>query len=124
MKSLLFILFLAIAGHASGQAPDPSILIGEWQVDLRPKPGAEPYFQKLVVSAVNDSTFTGTFYYDSEIQEARYNTDWGVLTIAFVTADGSGPYNTTARLEGDELKGTTHSIGRDFVALWTARKVK
>jgi hypothetical protein len=37
--------------------------------------------------------------------------------------DGNGPYNTTARLEGDELKGTTHSIGRDFVALWTARRM-
>ncbi|MCB0781903.1 MAG: hypothetical protein KDC03_20650, partial [Flavobacteriales bacterium] len=80
--------------------------------------------QKLIVTEVNDSSFTGTFYYDSEIQEARFNVDWGVLTIAFVTSDGSGPYNTAARLEGDVLKGTTHSIGRDFVALWTARKVK
>lgn len=108
----------------SAQSPDPSILIGEWEVDLRPKPDAEPYFQKLVISKVNDKTFTGTFYYDSEIKEARYNVDWGVLTIALVTADGSGPYNTAARLEGDELKGSTHSVGGDLVALWTARKMK
>lgn len=41
-----------------------------------------------------------------------------------MTSDGTGPYNSAARLEGDVLIGTTHSIGRDFVALWTARKVK
>ncbi|MCB0783900.1 MAG: hypothetical protein KDC02_06660, partial [Flavobacteriales bacterium] len=67
------------------QAPDPAVLVGEGQVDLRPKPDAEPYCQKLIVTEVNDSSFTGTFYYDSEIQEARFNVDWGGLTIAFVT---------------------------------------
>lgn len=124
MKWLPLFLLVCTTALVSAQSPDPAALVGTWQVDLTPKPGAEPYFQKLVITEVNDSTFTSTFYYDSEIQEARFNADWGALTIAFFTADGSGPYNTAARLEGDLLKGTTHSIGRDFVALWTARKVK
>lgn len=115
---------LLCALNLGTMAQDPSSLVGEWQVDLRPTPTAEAYYQKLVITEVNDSTFTGTFYYDSEIREARYNTDWGVLTIAFVTEDGSGPYNTAARMEDGTLKGTTHSVGRDFVALWTARRVE
>lgn len=124
MKYLVLLPLLALFTSASCQSIDPSTLIGEWQVDLRYTPDDEPYFQKLLVTEVTDKTFQGTFYYDSEIQEARYNTDWGVLTIAFVTADGTGPYNTTARLEDGKLKGTTHSVGRDFVALWTAVKVR
>ncbi len=85
MRTVLSLAFILVFQFGHTQAPDPAVLVGEWQVDLRPKPDAEPYFQKLIVTEVNDSSFTGTFYYDSEIQEARFNVDWGGLTIAFVT---------------------------------------
>lgn len=77
MRLHLVLLLTCLCIQASAQTPDPSALVGSWQVDLTPKPGAEPYFQKMVITEVNDSTFTGTFYYDSEITEARFNTDWG-----------------------------------------------
>ena len=37
-----------------------------------------------------------------------------------MTEDGSGLYHHTAVLRDGRLIGTTHSIGRDFLARWTA----
>lgn len=123
MKAIFILPFLFLTGWATAQIPEPSVLIGEWKVDLRPTPLSAPYFQRLVITELGDRTFKGTFYYDSEIKEARINRDWEELTIAFITEDGTGAYNTVARLEGDILKGTTHSIGRDFLSIWSAEKV-
>ncbi|MGI9541678.1 MAG: hypothetical protein ACR2MX_00380, partial [Cyclobacteriaceae bacterium] len=75
------------------------------------------------ISKVDDQSFEGTFYYDSEIMHSALNLEWGVITLAFVTQDNSGFYNSTARLIEGKLSGTTHSIGRDFVAVWLAEKV-
>ncbi|MCB1183654.1 hypothetical protein KDM41_09470 [bacterium] len=121
----LLVALLALVAAASNapaaEAPDPSVLVGTWQVDLRPTPDAEPYFQTFVVTAAGADTLAGSFY-GTEIGEGRINTDWGALHLAFVTGDGSGAYNTSAVLDGDVLRGTTHSLGRDFLAVWTARR--
>jgi hypothetical protein len=123
MKALyLFLALLCGTLVASAQSIDPQILVGSWKIDLRPTPDAEPYYQHLVIDQVGDGTFSGTFYYDSEITSANINVDWNDLVIAFVTADNSGFYNTTARYEDGILKGTTHSIGRNFLSVWTAVK--
>lgn len=102
--------------------PDANDLVGTWKVDLRPTPDADPYYQEFVVSGIDSATFTGTFY-GTPIENARLNTDWGRVRFAFTTADGSGAYHTTGVLAGDEIRGTTHSLGREFLAVWTAERV-
>ena len=100
---------------------DASKLVGTWRVDLRPKPGDPPYYQELVVKSVDGTKLVGTFY-NSELQDGRLNLDWGTVHFAFTTNDARerGIYNTAGRLVGDRLEGTTHSIGREFLAVWTA----
>jgi hypothetical protein len=43
--------------------------------------------------------------------------------FAFVTADGSGPYNHSAVLWDGRLEGLTNSTGRDFLSYWSAVKL-
>lgn len=50
-------------------------------------------------------------------KQPRLNTDWGEVHFAFTTADNSGAYNTSG-----VLHGTTHSLGRGFLAVWTAER--
>ena len=102
-------------------APTAAMLVGTWKVDLRPLPSSEAYFQEFVVTSVDAKTFTGTFY-GTAITQARINTDWGTVRIAFVTADGSGPYNHSAVLIDRKLEGLSNATGRDFLSYWSASK--
>ena len=126
MRIAVSLLSMAlIAGCAStirraGPA-DAQDLVGVWKVDLRPTPGDPEYFQQFVVSSVEGKTFSGTFY-GAPIEQARINTDWGAVRIAFVTADQSGPYNHSATLVGNRLEGLTNSTGRNFLSYWSATK--
>ena len=129
-------IVVIVAGIGLGVAPssapprpadppaDPSRLVGTWRVDLRPKPGAPDYYQEFVVRSVADKVPVGTFY-GSELKDARINADWGTVHFAFTTSDARerGTYNTAGRLVGDHLEGTTHSLGRNFLAVWTATRV-
>ncbi|MDJ0908400.1 MAG: hypothetical protein QNI99_04375 [Woeseiaceae bacterium] len=122
-SALLVCCFLnaCAAVDSSTGVPDAEALLGTWTVDLRPTPDSEPYYQEFVVSAVDGNSFTATFY-GTPVSQARINTDWGKLRIAFVTADGSGDYNHSAVLEGDTLEGLSNSTGRDFLSYWSAVK--
>lgn len=97
------------------------MLVGTWQVDLRPVPNADPYFQEFIVTSVEGKTFTGTFY-GTPVTEGRVNTDWGTVRIAFVTTDGSGPYHHSAVLAGEKLEGLSNSTGREFLSYWSATR--
>ena len=99
----------------------PAILLGTWQVDLRPTPDAEPYYKEFVVTSVQGNSFSGSFY-GAAISQARINTDWGNLRIAFVTADGSGAYHHSAVLDDNKLEGLSNSTGRNFLSYWSAVK--
>jgi len=127
MKNSLYLLCLAatlvLTSHGYTQDLDIQQLVGEWKVDLRPTPDAEGYFQKLIITKADENGIEGTFYYHSEILESAVNLDWNLLAFAFVTRDNSGFYNSTARLINGRLKGTTHSVERDFLAIWSAEKV-
>lgn len=102
--------------------PSGSALVGTWKVDLRPSPDAPPYLQEFVVTKVTDEkTFEGTFY-GTPVSQARINTKWGAVRIAFVTTDASGPYNHSAVLNNGTLEGLTNSTGRDFLAYWSASR--
>lgn len=119
------VLALLLTGCATQgaprSAPDATQLIGTWQVDLRPTPGTEPYFRELVVTDVIGRTFSGTFY-GSPVSQARINTDWYAVRIAFVTEDQSGVYHHSAVLFGEKLDGLSNSTGRDFLSYWSAKK--
>ena len=114
-------MLAAYSSQTLGNLVSADSLLGTWRVDLRPTPDAEPYYQEFVVTEVQDGSFSGTFY-GAPISEGRINTDWGKIRIAFVTADGSGPYHHSATLEGDTLEGMTNSTGRGFLAYWSAVK--
>jgi hypothetical protein len=102
---------------------DPQALVGTWKVDLRPKPGADPYFKTFVVKTVDGNKFTGLFY-DTEIEQGRINVEWGDVHFAFVTQDKSGAYNHSGVLRGDKIEGMTNSLGRDFLLVWRAEREK
>lgn len=114
-----FLMSFASLLHA--ETPPASILVGTWKVDLRPVPTADPYFQEFVVTSVDGKTFTGTFY-GTPVTQARINTDWGTVRIAFVTSDGSGPYNHSAVMTDGKLDGLSNSTGRNFLSYWSAEK--
>ena len=122
MTPVLLAACLLSLAAAAGPAPDPNALVGTWRVDLRPTPDAEPYYQEFVVSSVDGDTFAGSFY-GTAIEHGRVNTDWGAVHFAFVTADGSGAYNSTGVLADGILRGSTHSLGRGFLAVWTADRI-
>lgn len=108
---------------AAATAPDARLLEGRWRVDLRPEPGADEYFQEFVVSGVDGTSFEGRFY-GTAIGNGTLNVDWGEVHFAFTTRDDSGEYHTSGRLDGNVLRGTTHSIGREFLAVWSAERIE
>ena len=131
-KRLAALCTVVLIGCTSAQVPQamkvaspasvtPASIVGTWKVDLRPTPDAAPYFQAFVVTSVDGKRFEGTFY-GTPISQGRINTDWGTIRIAFVTEDGSGPYNHSAVLTGDRLEGLSNSTGRDFLSYWSATK--
>ena len=93
---------------------------GTWVVDLRPTPDA-PAYDVAMELKVRDGRVVGTFY-DTEIENGFANDTWGDLVVGFTTRDGSGVYYSTATLHDDVLRGSTLSVGRQFLAVWTARR--
>lgn len=121
LASLLLITGCTTTSKDVWTPVDATVLVGAWKVDLRPTLDAPAYFQEFVVSSVPGKTFTGTFH-GAPVEQARINTDWGTVRIAFVTSDGSGPYNHSATLVGNRLEGLTNSTGRDFLSFWSATR--
>ena len=119
--SLALLTGCASPPNTTGPVVDAQQLVGTWKVDLRPKPGDPGYFQAFVVSSVQGPTFSGSFY-GAPIEQARINTDWGAVRIAFVTSDPSGAYHHSATLKGGQLEGLTNSTGRDFLSYWRATR--
>ena len=77
----------------------------------------------MVVTAVNDDgTFEATFYGGYPVANGRLNVDWDAVHFAFTSEDGSGVYHTRGELRGGRLTGTTHSLGREFHAVWRGSK--
>ena len=100
---------------------DPSDLIGEWRVDLRPTPDSEPYYVEFTITSADENGITGTFY-DSAIEASAINDDWGNVRFAIVTVDGASRYVTNGVLEGETMSGTTYSPDRDVFSVWTAER--
>ncbi|MEM7572902.1 MAG: hypothetical protein AAF433_08375 [Bacteroidota bacterium] len=104
--------------------PDTSVLLGEWQLDMTPENPDDNNFAKMVIREINNQSFKGIFYRDGvSIREGRLNTQRGIIYGALVSGDNSGEYNSTFYYEDGVLYGSTHAIGRDFLAVWTATRL-
>lgn len=92
--------------------------LGNWEIDLRPSPDAEPYLKDFTIKAYEALTLKGVFY-DTYFENGRIHTAWGKLYFAFTTADGSGTYYHSGYMENGKLYGTSFSPSREFVMPWT-----
>lgn len=102
---------------------DLNVLIGEWTLDMSPQDKTDANFTQMKITKVTDYSFKGEFYREGvKIRNANINTQMGIIYGALVSGDNSGEYHTTFYYEDGVLHGTTHSVSRDFLAVWTATK--
>ncbi|MEL6253923.1 MAG: hypothetical protein AAFR87_18080 [Bacteroidota bacterium] len=128
MKKILIVLsFLLATQFASAQEKptnDPlKELEGKWKLDLSPENPNDDNFTELTIKEISPLGVKGTFYY-TKVREGRVNLSYEGVYFAFVTNDGSGDYNTTGLYRDGKLMGTTHSLGRDFLSVWTGKKIE
>ena len=120
---LALFLMMPLAAKAEEAPSSVAALEGEWRVDLRPAPDADPSFQTFAVKKVRERTFSGTFY-GTKFKKGRINDAWGTLYFAFTTEDRRTEYHHSGRLVDGRLEGLTHAPGRDFLSVWTAERVR
>lgn len=119
---VLFIPFGICAQEKNTDVVKPAdTLIGEWNIDLRPTPEADGYFQSFMVEIIEENTLEGTFY-GSKLENAILNTNWDKLYFAFTTRDQSNEYYHSGYLLNGKLFGITYCPGREFAAPWTGEK--
>ena len=130
MKLILFLLITLLWSIASNPKENSistinsnfSELIGTWEVDFSPQDTTDDWITILTITNINSKEIDG-FFYNSKTKEGRVATQNNTIHFAFVTKDGRANYNTSGRFENGILYGSTHSIGRDFLAPWTAKKL-
>ena len=127
MKKLviLFSLLVSIPITMFAQSTDVdlNVLIGKWKLDMSPQDKTDSNFAMMNITNIENSTFEGEFYREGvKIKNAQINTQLGVIYCALVSGDNSGIYNTTFYYKNGMLHGTTHSIDKKFLAVWTATK--
>ena len=102
---------------------DLNVLIGKWKLDMSPQDKTDSNFAMMNITKVEGNTFEGEFYREGvKITNAQINTQLGVVYGALVSGDNSGTYNTTFVYKNGMLEGTTHSIDKKFLSVWTATK--
>ncbi len=121
----LCILFFTSITYAQQHKVNPKLLIGHWKLDLTPGDTTDNNFAQMKISQVSKNTFTGSFYNaDTPIKKGTISTQADLLYGALVSGDNSGIYNTSFYYEKGTLYGSTHSLGRNFLSVWTATKTK
>ncbi|MBC8753365.1 hypothetical protein H2O64_01700 [Kordia sp. YSTF-M3] len=102
---------------------DISLLKGTWKIDLSPEDTTDANFAKMVITEVGKNSLNGYFYRDGvKIREGRINTQRGIIYAALVSGDNSGTYHTSFFYKEGLLYGSTHSIDKDFLAVWIGTK--
>ncbi|MBE1299315.1 MAG: hypothetical protein GJ680_05340 [Alteromonadaceae bacterium] len=117
--------FAANASDTSTQTKLKENLLGEWNVALYFSPSNPPLSTTMNISKINDDgTLEGTFY-QTAFETARYTFIDDSLIFVIVTADNSGSYSTSGRLDlNGNIDGQTLSTGRNFLMAWKATKSK
>ena len=130
--TILYFTLLVLVSPFSGQvnkeqnlnSADPSELIGHWRIDLSPENNNDDNFAKMIISSVEENSIEGIFYRDGvKIKEGRITNSQGIIYVALISGDNSGTYNTSFHFEDGMLFGTTHSLDKDFLAVWKAIKL-
>ncbi|MCX2718454.1 hypothetical protein [Lentiprolixibacter aurantiacus] len=93
-------------------------ILGNWEIDLRPSPDAQPYLQEFQVREIEGNTFEGLFY-GSPIKQSKLNRNWDRLYFAFTTSDQNHNYYHSGYLLEGKLYGLSYCPGREFVQPWT-----
>ena len=122
---LLCMLFSYTYLGGTGEKADPQLLLGSWKIDMSPQDLTDENFALMRIEQVEGNQFEGIFYREGvRIQNGKLNTQLGKLYGALVSADGTGQYNTAFYYEDGLLHGSTHAIERNFLSVWTAKKIK
>jgi hypothetical protein len=122
-RACIALVLFAVSACATTQPapPAPGQLSGTWDVSLQYS-ATEPQSSTVMVLNVSAAgTLTGTFY-DSPFEDAEFSLRGKTLAFGAVTSDGKAAYNHSGRLVGDRIEGQTHSLGRDFLMIWTATR--
>ena len=127
MRNFVLPLFLLLSMPESTSAQsisaDPTVLLGKWKLDMTPQDQSDSNFALMNITSIDGNSFQGEFYRDGvEIRDAQINTQLGTVYGALVSGDNSGTYNTAFYYVDGMLKGTTHSIDKKFLSVWTATK--
>ncbi|MEM8527787.1 MAG: hypothetical protein AAGG68_24305 [Bacteroidota bacterium] len=128
MMKIIYLLVIGLMTSFSSDLEnreelDLNVLIGEWTLDMSPQDKTDANFTQMKITKVTDYSFKGEFYREGvKIRNANINTQMGIIYGALVSGDNSGEYHTTFYYEDGVLHGTTHSVSRDFLAVWTATK--
>ena len=128
MKKLAFLLILLLSipmsTTAQSKDTDPTVLVGKWKLDMSPQDKTDSNFAMMDFTKIEGNTFKGDFYREGvQIRNAQINTQLGIIYGALVSKDKSGTYNTTFYNKDGSLHGTTHSIDRNFLAVWVATRI-
>ena len=119
----LILISISNVNAQSESAIDLNVLKGSWKIDMSPEDKTDANFANMEISEINGTGFEGYFYRDGvKIRSARINTQLGIIYGALISGDGTGEYNTAFYYKDGLLYGTTHSVNRDFLAVWIAAK--
>lgn len=132
--TILYLALFALINSFSGQLPteknsnlkliDLSVLIGHWKIDLSPDDNNDNNFAKMIISSIDENSIEGIFYRDGvKIREGRITISRGIIHVALISGDKSGTYNTSFYYRDNVLYGTTHSLKKDFLAVWEGIKI-
>lgn len=119
----LCIMIVSIQTQAQTTTIDTNVLVGEWILDMSPENATDANFAKMIITKVEGKKIKGYFYRDGvRIRNGRLNTQTGIIYGALISGDNSGQYNTSFYYKDGKLYGSTHSLERDFLAVWVATK--
>ena len=128
LSLLLLTVSLVVASHKITAQTQPiglNVLVGSWKIDMSPQDSTDENFAEMTILKVQDGRFKGEFYRKGvKIKDAQINTQLGVIYCALTSGDNSGTYNTAFYYKDGILHGSTHSLSRDFLAVWTATKTE
>lgn len=122
---VLCFVFMNIATSFAQQESKHNLnaLLGKWKIDMSPYDKTDNNFAIMIIDKVSKNSIEGTFYRKGvRIREGRINTLNNHIYGALISGDNSGDYNTSFYLKNGKLYGSTHSLKKDFLAVWEAVK--
>ncbi|MGY3793959.1 hypothetical protein [uncultured Aquimarina sp.] len=125
MTFTVFVLITSFYSFSQEDTKDLQQLVGEWKLDMSPQDTTDSNFAMMRIDKITSKSVEGTFYREGvKMREGRVNTQLDVIYVALISGDNSGDYNTTFYYKNGKLYGSTHAIKKDFLAVWTAEKIK